>query len=54
MEAIHGHGGATRIVWLDEALELDEPCPCNFCEDGDHAACIFIGPDNECGCGEPT
>jgi hypothetical protein len=34
-EAIHGHGGATRIVWLDwAATEVDEDAPCTHCPDG--------------------
>jgi hypothetical protein len=45
VEAIHGHGGATRIVWDDELT-------CRHCgqapdEDGDHA-CPCPHPDGLC------
>ncbi|GHB55826.1 hypothetical protein GCM10010331_49610 [Streptomyces xanthochromogenes] len=34
-EHVHGHGGATRIIWLDhETSEVDENAPCAHCPDG--------------------
>ncbi|MFD4596778.1 hypothetical protein ACFWPQ_01970 [Streptomyces sp. NPDC058464] len=34
-EAIHGHGGHTRIVWLDwPTAAVDHELPCMFCIDG--------------------
>lgn len=34
-EAIHGHGGATRIIWLDwPSVDVDQDLPCMHCLDG--------------------
>ncbi|ONH58391.1 hypothetical protein CcI49_23335 [Frankia sp. CcI49] len=39
VEAIHGHGGATRVVWLDA------PCP-----DGVAPVAPPVTPEGECSC----
>ncbi|MFF8290450.1 hypothetical protein ACF068_14645 [Streptomyces sp. NPDC016309] len=34
-EAVHGHGGATQIVWLDNvSTEIEADLPCLHCIDG--------------------
>ena len=32
LEAVHGHNGRTRIVWLDAKPESAEPKPCEMCD----------------------
>lgn len=58
-EAVHGHGGYTRIVWLDwenEPYNPDAPCP--HCPDGHGspnrtAWAAWVAPDRD-GDGQPT
>ncbi|MFE6126663.1 hypothetical protein ACFQ6Q_00100 [Streptomyces sp. NPDC056437] len=34
-EAVHGHGGHTRVIWLDwEGASVDPDLPCMYCVDG--------------------
>lgn len=59
-EAIHGHGGATRTVWLDwPSVDVDPDAPCPHCPDGHTPAdggsqpwSAWVGPERD-GDGQP-
>ncbi|MFD5678575.1 hypothetical protein [Streptomyces sp. NPDC127040] len=57
--AVHGHGGATTIVWLDfESTEIEADLPCLHCVDGHPGPdrCFWgvrVGADRD-GDGRPT
>ncbi|WP_327377975.1 hypothetical protein OG393_30855 [Streptomyces sp. NBC_01216] len=56
---VHGHGGATRVVWLDfEETEIENDLPCLHCIDGHGAPdrCTWgvrVGPQRD-GDGQPV
>ena len=51
--AVHGHGGATHIVWLDfEETEVENDLPCLHCIDGHGAPArctwgVRVGPQRD-------
>ncbi|MEU8760682.1 hypothetical protein [Streptomyces sp. NPDC048659] len=57
--AVHGHGGATQIVWLDfEETEVENDLPCLHCIDGHGSPdrCTWgvrVGPQRD-GDGQPV
>lgn len=59
-EAIHGHGGATRLEWIDAAWPVapDPPKPCPHCPDGHREPAskpwnVLVHPGRD-GDGQPT
>ncbi|WP_282698038.1 hypothetical protein [Streptomyces sp. CC208A] len=59
VDHVHGHGGATVIVWLDhESTEVEDELPCLHCLDGHGAPerCAWgvrVGPQRD-GDGKPV